>query len=84
MPTPTETYDPSKCHNPSGPPGPFKPMRPGPYPEGTTPDQVFFRTTAEFSAEGRYEYENSQSPWQTDELNEQFIGKARVGSKPAR
>jgi hypothetical protein len=82
VPTPTETYDPSKCHNQPGPPGPFKPMRPGPYPEGTTPDQVFFRTTAGFSADGRYEYENSQSPWQTDELNEQFIGKARVRQSP--
>jgi hypothetical protein len=29
-----------------------------------------------------YEYENSQSPWQTDELNEQFIGKARVRQSP--
>ena len=26
--------------------GAYKPMRPGPYPEGTTPDQVFFRTDA--------------------------------------
>ena len=82
VPTPTETYDPSKCHNQPGPPGPFKPMRPGPYAEGTTPDQVFFRTTAGFSAEGRNEYENSQSPWQTDELNEQFIGKARDRRSP--
>ena len=28
-------------------------MRPGPYPEGTTPDQVFFRTDAGVDAEGR-------------------------------
>ena len=57
-------------------------MRAGPYPEGTTPDQVFFRTSAGFDADGRYEYENSQSPWQTDELNEQFIGKARARLSP--
>jgi hypothetical protein len=82
VPTPTETYDPSKCRNSPGPAGPFKPMRPGPYPEGTTPDQVFFRTTGGFSAEGRYDYENSPSPWQTDELNEQFIGKARARRSP--
>ena len=82
VPTPTETYDPSKCHNQPGPAGPFRPMRPGPYAEGTTPDQVFFRTTAGFSADGRSEYENSQSPWQTDELNEQFIGKARERVSP--
>jgi hypothetical protein len=82
VPTPTETYDPSKCHNAPGPAGAFKPMRPGPYPEGTTPDQVFFRTAEGFSAEGRHEYENSQSPWQTDQLNEQFIGKARELRSP--
>jgi hypothetical protein len=82
VPTPTETYDPSKCHNHPGPGGPYKPMRPGPYPEGTTPDQVFFRTNAGFDAAGRYEYEKSQSPWRTDELNEQFIGKARRRRSP--
>jgi hypothetical protein len=80
--TPTETYDPSKCHQQPGPPGAFKPMRPGPYPEGTTPDQVFFRTNAGFDAEARYQYENSQSPWQTDELNEQLIGQARRRVSP--
>ena len=84
VPTPTETYDPSKCRSQPGPPGAFKPMRPGPYPEGTTPDQVFFRTNAGFSADARYEYENAQSPWQTDELNEQLIGKARDRPQPAR
>jgi hypothetical protein len=82
VPTPTETYDPSKCHGPSGPPGPYKPMRAGPYPAGTTPDEVFFRTTAGFNADGRYQYETSQSPWQTDELNEAFIGKARLARSP--
>ncbi|MEP6665164.1 MAG: hypothetical protein ABJA81_01835 [Nocardioidaceae bacterium] len=81
IPTPTETYDPSMC-DPQGPPGAFKPMRPGPYAEGTTPDQVFFRTDAGFDAEGRAEYEAAQSPWQTDLLNERFIGKARARVSP--
>jgi hypothetical protein len=82
IPTPTETYDPSKAA-PSdppadsallGPPGPHKPMRAGPYPAGATPDQVFFRTGAGFSAEGRYRYETAQTPWQTDQANEDLIG----------
>lgn len=81
VPTPTETYDPSKC-DPSGPATAYKPMRPGPYPEGTTPDQVFFRTNAAVDAAGRYNYENAQTPWQTDELNEQYIGKARARVSP--
>ena len=81
IPTPTETYDPSKC-DPNGPATAYKPMRPGPYPEGTTPDEVFFRTNAPVDAAGRYSYENAQTPWQTDELNEQFIGKARARVSP--
>lgn len=74
-PTPTETYDPSKSDL-NGPAGPYQPMRPGPYPEGTTPDQVFFRTDAGFSPEGRARYESAQTPWQTDQINEELIGKA--------
>ncbi len=81
MPTQTETYDPSKCDG-SGPAGAYKPMRPGPYPEGTTPDQVFFRTDAGHDAAGRAEYESAQTPWRTDQLNEQFIGKARARISP--
>src|SRR6185437_777201 len=81
IPTQTETYDPSKC-DPNGPAGPYKPMRPGPYPEGTTPDQVFFRTGAGHDDGARYEYEAAQTPWQTDQLNEQFIGKGRLRLSP--
>jgi hypothetical protein len=81
VPTPTETYDPSKC-DPNGPATAYKPMRPGPYPEGTTPDQVFFRTNASVDVAGRYNYENAQTPWQTDQLNEQYIGKARARVSP--
>jgi hypothetical protein len=81
VPTPTETYDPSKG-DPAGPAVAYKPMRPGPYPEGTTPDEVFFRTSAGFSAEGRYLYETAQTPWQTDQANENLIGKGRLRSSP--
>jgi hypothetical protein len=43
---------------------------------------VFFRTTAGFNAEGRSQYENSQAPWQTDQLNEAFIGKKGLRGSP--
>lgn len=81
VPTPTETYDPSKS-DPSAKPGAFRPMQPGPYPEGARPDQVFFRTQAGHDAEGRQSYEKAQTPRQTDLLNERFIGKARVRRSP--
>ena len=87
IPTPTETYDPSKSGNDPndivGPAGAFKPMRPGPYPEGTTPDQVFFRTDAPVEHEGRAQYESARTPWQTDLLNEQYIGRRASGSAPS-
>jgi hypothetical protein len=87
VPTATETYDPSAAYPPGNvpqgvPTGPFRPMRPGPYPEGTTPDQVFFRTDAPVDREGRAAYENAQTPWDTDLLNEQYIGKARRRLSP--
>lgn len=81
IPTPTETYDPSKS-DPTAPPGAFKPMRPGPYPEGTTPDQVFFRTNAGFDPGERASYESAQTPWQTDLINEETIAKARIRRSP--
>ncbi|MEP7053882.1 MAG: zinc dependent phospholipase C family protein [Actinomycetota bacterium] len=81
VPTPTETYDPSKS-DPAGPQGAFRPMRPGPYPEGSRPDEVFFRTSAGFDAEARQRYESAQTPWQTDLINEETIGKARVRRSP--
>jgi len=86
IPTPTETYDPSKSGNDPddvvGPAVAYKPMRPGPYPEGTTPDQVFLRTDAPVDREGRARYESARTPWQTDLLNEQYIGKARERVSP--
>jgi hypothetical protein len=57
-------------------------MRPGPYPEGTRPDQVFFRTDAGVDAQGRARYEAAQTPWQTDLVNEELIGKARRRLSP--
>jgi hypothetical protein len=57
-------------------------MRPGPYPEGTTPDEVFFRTDAGLDAEARFFYEHAQTPWQTDQANEELIGKARRRRSP--
>jgi len=81
VPTPTETYDPS-ASDPAGPHGAFRPVRPGPYPEGTRPDEVFFRTDAGHSAEGRAAYEQAQTPWQTDVINESLIGKARLRVSP--
>ncbi|MGI5144248.1 hypothetical protein [Streptomyces sp. CA-106110] len=82
-PTPPETYDPSKC-DPNGPStkGGYKPLRPGPYTEGTTPDQVFFRTNGGFSAEYRHRYETAQTPWQTDQINEDALGTGPLGRSP--
>jgi hypothetical protein len=81
IPTPTETYDPSKS-DPAAPAGAFKQMRPGPYAEGTMPDAVFFRTNAGFDPAERARYETAQTPWQTDLINEETIGKARIRRSP--
>ncbi len=78
-PTATELYEP-RASDADAPPGPFKPMRPGPYPEGTTPDEVFFRTDAPPDVGARMGYESAQTPWQTDQLNEALIARAE-GSK---
>lgn len=81
IPTPTETYLPRATDN-TGPNAAYKPMRPGPYPEGTTPDQVFFRTDEAVNEDGRTAYESAQTPWQTDRINEALIGKARKRTSP--
>ncbi|MDQ1727539.1 MAG: hypothetical protein QOK14_1584 [Frankiaceae bacterium] len=81
VPTPTETYRP-RAADPNAPGGAYKPMRPGPYPEGTTPDQVFFRTDAGVNADGRRRYEDARTPWETDLINEELIGKGRVRRSP--
>ncbi|MFL6303350.1 MAG: zinc dependent phospholipase C family protein [Candidatus Sulfotelmatobacter sp.] len=78
--TPPETYDPFASFG-QGPPGPYKPLRPGPYPERTMPD-VFFRLNAPVNAEVRSAYEKAQNPYQTDQLNEQFLGSDRRRVSP--
>ena len=80
-PTPTETYNPRKS-DPEAPDEAFMPLRPGPYPEGTRPDHVFFRTNAPVNPEIRDAYENAQTPYQTDQLNETNIFKDRQGFSP--
>ncbi len=76
--TPTETYDPFACDQSAvdgngAPIHKHQPMRPGPYRAGTTPDQVFFRTDGGHDVERRAAYEKSQTPWQTDQLNEALL-----------
>ncbi len=78
--TPPETYDPFASFG-QGPPGPYKPLRPGPYPERTMPD-VFFRLNAPVNGEVRRAYEQAQNPYQTDQLNEQFLGSDRLRVSP--
>ena len=78
IPTPTETYDPNACDpnavDASGAPiHSFKPLRPGPYAAGTTPDQVFFRTDGGHDPDRRHAYERAQTPWETDQINEGLL-----------
>ena len=47
----------------------------GPYPQGATPDQVFFRTGRPVSPGQRAQYEQAPSPAHTDAINEQLIGR---------
>lgn len=87
VPTPTETYspyaaDPDAVDGNGVPIRRFQPMRPGPYLEGTTPDQVFFRTNGGHDAQRRAAYERAQTPWQTDRLNEALLksrGRSPLG-----
>jgi hypothetical protein len=71
--TPTETYDPFASFG-EGPPGAFKPLRPGPYPVNTMPD-VFFRLNAPVNPDVRSAYEQAQTPWETDMLNQAHLGQ---------
>ena len=47
----------------------------GPYPQGATPDQVFFRTGRPVSPAERAEYEQAPTPAHTDAVNERLIGR---------
>jgi hypothetical protein len=78
--TPTETYNPFQSFK-EGPDTAYKPLRPGPYPEMTMPD-VFFRLNAPVDVEARTAYEQAQTPWETDQLNEQFLGPDRLRLSP--
>jgi hypothetical protein len=79
--TPTETYDPSKPPNPA-PNGGYPGLRPGPYPAGTRPDQVFFRTDVPADVSARTEYEQAQTPAATDILNAQHLLTDRLPRSP--
>jgi hypothetical protein len=70
--TPTETYNPFQSFG-AGLDVAYKPLRPGPYPVGTKPD-VFFRLDAPVDAPTRLSYEKAQTPWDTDQLNEEHLG----------
>jgi hypothetical protein len=78
--TPTETYDPEASFG-EGPDLPYKPLRPGPYPKTTMPN-VFFRLDAPVNAETRTAYEQAQTPWQTDVLNERHLGPDTMKYSP--
>jgi hypothetical protein len=48
----------------------------GPYPQGATPDEVFFRTGRPVQATQRQQYEQAPTPAHTDALNETLIGRS--------
>ncbi len=48
----------------------------GPYPQGATPDEVFFRIGRPVQPNQRAEYERASTPAHTDALNETFIGRS--------
>ena len=78
--TPTETYDPLKSFG-EGHDGAFQPLKPGPYPIATMPN-VFFRIDAPVDEEVRAQYEQAQTPWDTDMLNMQFLGERQLRYSP--
>ena len=82
FPTPTETYDPSQPPTIPEPDGGFPGLRPGPYPAGTTPDEVFFRTGANVDQTVRALYEKAQNPAATDELNDEHLLTGRIPRSP--
>lgn len=81
-PTPTEKYDPSKPPVIAEPDGGFPGLIPGPYPAGTTPDEVFFRLWGAPDPAVRSDYENSQNPARTDELNAEHLQTGRLPRSP--
>ncbi|HEY2358959.1 MAG TPA: hypothetical protein VGH86_16015 [Phenylobacterium sp.] len=78
--TPTETYNPFRSFG-EGPDTAFKPLTAGPYPIGAQPD-VFFRTDAPVDEKIRRAYEACQTPWETDLLNIEVLGRRGLGVNP--
>jgi Zinc dependent phospholipase C len=78
--TPTETYNPLASFG-EGPDTAYKPLRAGPYALNTMPD-VFFRMNAPLDVEARAAYEQAQTPFQTDQLNEQYLNPDKLGFSP--
>jgi hypothetical protein len=78
--TPTETYNPAKSFG-EGPDTAFKPLSPGPYPIGTQPD-VFFRLNAPVDPKVRLAYEQAQTPWDTDSLNQKQLARRDLQFSP--
>ncbi|MDA4117130.1 MAG: zinc dependent phospholipase C family protein, partial [Thaumarchaeota archaeon] len=72
QPTQTEVYDPTQPASENPPPTTRNPL-PGPFPIGSLPDQVFFRTNRLVDATVRAAYENSRTPAETDFLNENHL-----------
>ena len=70
--TPTEERDASQPPPIPEPDGGFPGLIPGPYPAGTTPDMVFFRSS-NVDPEVRRAYEGSPNPAATDELNAEHL-----------
>ena len=83
-PTPTERYDPSlpAIAGEDPPPAGYPGLRPGPYPAGTRPDQVFFRTGASVDPQVRRQYEVAQTPRATDALNASYLLTEREPTSP--
>ncbi len=78
--TPTETYNPAQSFG-EGPDTAYQPLRAGPYPLMSMPN-VFFRLDAPVDTDARTAYEQAQTPWQTDQLNEQHIGARSLKYSP--
>ena len=83
-PTPTETLRPAGLR-PTRTSGALQADAAGPLPRGhhAGPGVLPHRRPARRRGRAML-YENAQTPWQTDQLNEQHIGKARRRRQPAR
>ena len=78
--TPTETYNPFQSFG-EGPDTSFKPLSGSPYPLGTMPD-VFFRLNGKVDPAVRLAYEQAQTPWDTDQLNIEYLARRDLEFSP--